>query len=80
MLVRWIITSETIEFAQIEHAAEHVAVELLDLAFAVKQIDRAAQFLVRRQHLLILADRHADELEQPAHQRLDRHQHRAEHA
>ena len=66
------------ELAQIEHAAEHVAVERFDVAFAVQQIDGAAQFLARRQHLLIFADRHADMLEQPAHQRLDRHQHRAE--
>ena len=36
------------ELAQIEHAADHVAVELLDAAFAVQEIDRAAQFLVRR--------------------------------
>ncbi len=60
------------ELAQIEHAAEHVAVELLDAALAVQQIDGAAQFLVRRQHRLILADDDADVLEQPAHQRLDR--------
>ena len=38
------------EVAQIEHAAEHVAVELLDAALAVQQIDGAAHFLVRRQH------------------------------
>ena len=37
------------EVAQIEQAAEHVAVVLLDAALAVQQVDRAAQFLVRRQ-------------------------------
>ena len=66
------------QIAQIEHAAEHVTVERLHIAFAVQQVDGAAQLLARRQHLLILADRHADELEQPAHQRFDRHQQRAE--
>ena len=35
------------EVAQVEQAAEHVAVELLDAAFAVQQVDRAAQVLVR---------------------------------
>ena len=34
-----------LQLAQIEQAAEHVAVELLHLAFAVQQIDRAAQSL-----------------------------------
>src|SRR5664280_3860609 len=66
------------QVAQIEHAAEHVTVERLHVAFTVQQIDGAAQFLARRQHLLIFTDRHADLLEQPAHQRRDRHQHRAE--
>ena len=41
------MTSETVEIAQIEQAAEHVAVELLDAALVVQQIDRAAQLLVR---------------------------------
>ncbi len=66
------------KFAQIEHAAEHIAVERFDVTFAMQQIDGSAQFLARRQHLLIVAHRHADVLEQPSHQRLDGHQHRAE--
>ena len=48
------------QLAQVEHAAEHVAVERLHVAFAMQQIDGAAQFLARRQHLLVFADRHAD--------------------
>ena len=31
-----------LQFAQIEQAAEHVAVLLFDLAFVMQQIDRAA--------------------------------------
>ena len=53
ILVRWIITSETVELAQVEQAAEHVAVVLLDAAFVVQQVDRAAQLLVRRQERLV---------------------------
>ena len=49
-----------LELAQIEHAADHVAVVLLDDAVAVQEIDGAAQFLARRQDRLVLADRHAD--------------------
>ena len=37
------------ELAQVEQAAEHVAVVLLDAALVVQQVDRAAQLLVRRQ-------------------------------
>ena len=48
------------QLAQVEHAAEHVAVELLHVAVAMQQIDGAAQLLARRQDRLIFADRHAD--------------------
>ena len=36
------------QFAQIEHAAEHVAVERLHVALPMQQIDGATQFLARR--------------------------------
>ena len=78
MFVRWIITSDTAEIAQIEHATEHIAVDRLDVAFPMQQVDGAAQFLACRQHLLIVAHGHADMLEQPSHQRLNGHQHRTE--
>ena len=66
------------EVAQVEQAAEHVAIVLLDAALVVQQVDRAAQFLVRRQHRLIVADARAGEPQDAAHQRLDRRQHRPE--
>ena len=50
------MTSDDCEVAQIEQPAEHVAVELLDPALAMQQIDRAAQLLVRRQDRLAVAD------------------------
>ena len=37
------------ELAQVEHAADHVAVELLDAALAVEEVDRAAQLVVAGQ-------------------------------
>ena len=40
------------QVAQVEQAADHVAVVLLDAALAVQQVDRAAQLLVRRQDRL----------------------------
>ena len=49
------------QLAQIEQAAHHVAVELLDDALAVQEIDGAAQLLVRREDRLDLADRHAEQ-------------------
>ena len=59
------------EIAQIEQAAEHVAIVLLDAAFLVQQIDGAAQRLVARQHRLDGPDMKADAREQPAHQPFD---------
>ena len=44
------------ELAKIEHAAEHVAVELHHAAFLVVQVDGASDFLVRREHVDIVAD------------------------
>ena len=44
------------EVAQVEQAAEHVAVVLLDAAFAVQEIDGAAQLLVRREDRCVVPD------------------------
>ena len=79
--VRWIITSRHRQVAQVEQAAEHVAVELLDAALAMQQIDRAAQFLVRRAgsagpRRRAMPTQRAGS----AHQRFDRGQHRPEQA
>ena len=60
------------QFAQVEQAAHHVAVELLDAALAVQQVDGAAHLLVRREDRLFLADADADKPQDPAHQPLDR--------
>ena len=48
------------EVAQVEQAAEHVAILLLDAALAMQEIDRAAQLLVRREHRLVFADPEAE--------------------
>ena len=66
------------QIAQVEQPAQHVAVVLLHAAFAVQQIDRAADFLVRRHDRLVLADLDAERAQEPFHQPLDRDQHRAE--
>ena len=68
------------EIAQVEEPAEHVAGLLLDAALAVEKVDRAAQFLVRGEDRLILADFHSEPAEDPFHQHLDPDQHRAEQA
>jgi hypothetical protein len=61
--------------AQVEQAAEHVAVELLDVAFLMQEIDRAAQLLVRREHRPAFVDLPARRgRRMAAHQRLDRDQ------
>ena len=53
-----------LQLAQVEQAAEHVAVLLLDLALVVQQVDRAAQPLGRRQDRLVGADLDAEQLHQ----------------
>ena len=68
------------QIAQIEQPAHHVAVELLDAALAVQQIDGAADLLVRRKDRLLLADADAEQAQNLPHQPLDRRQHRSEHA
>src|SRR5579883_2571810 len=60
-----------LQLAQVEQPAEHVAVHLLHLAFAVQQIDRAAQPLDRRQDRLVGADLDAQGAHQDAHHDLD---------
>ena len=58
------------ELAQIEHAAQHVAVELDHAAFLVMQRDGAAQLLMRRQHLGVVADGDAEQPQSVADQEL----------
>ncbi len=60
MLVRWIITSETTSSRRSSTPPNMSRSSCFHAALAVEQIDRAAQFLARRQDLLILADRHPD--------------------
>ena len=60
-----------LQLAQVQQAAEHVAVLLFDLAFVVQQIDRAAQALGRRQDRLVGADLDAEHLHQHPDDRLD---------
>ena len=67
-----------LKFAQIQQAAEHVAVLLFDLAFVMQQIDRAAQPLGRRQDRLVDADLDAEHLHQHADDRLDHGEQRSE--
>ena len=64
------------ELAQIEHAAHHVAVELLHDAGAMHEVDGAAQLLARRKDGVDLADLHADPAQNDPHQPLDRLQDR----
>ena len=59
------------ELAQIENAAHHVAVELLDDAGVMQQIDGAAQLLARRQDRLDGADLHAEAAQDDPHQPFD---------
>src|SRR5215467_16078207 len=66
------------KFTQIEHAAKHVPVESFHVTFTMQKIDSTAQFLACGQDLLIFAHGHPHVLEQPAHERFDCHQHRAE--
>ena len=67
------------ELAKIEHAAEHVAVELHHAAFLVVQVDGAAQLLMRRQHVGIIADIGAEQPQSVAHQELHGGRYRCEH-
>ena len=66
------------EVAQVEQSAEHVAVVLLDAALVMQQIDRAAQLLVRGENRLVSPTCMPNSPQDPAHQRLDRDQHRPE--
>jgi hypothetical protein len=68
------------QVAQIEQPAHHVAVQLFDAALAVQEVDGAADLFVRREDRLLLANPHAEETQELAHQPFDRHQHWAEHA
>ena len=67
------------ELAKIEHAAEHVAVELHHAAFLVVQVDGASDFLVRREHVDIVADIGAEQPQSVAHQELHGGSYRCEH-
>jgi hypothetical protein len=67
------------ELAQIEHAAQHVAVELHHAAFLVMQRDGAAQLLMGRQHLGVVADEGTEQPQGVADQELHGGGHRREH-
>ena len=68
-----------LQLAQVEQAAEHVAVLLFDLAFVMQQIDRAAQALGRRQDRLVGADLDAEQLHQHEDDGLDHREQRPQH-
>ena len=63
---------------QIEHAAEHVAGAALDIAFLVHDVDGAHQLVVGRKHLSAMSELDAGHFEQPAHEKLDAGEQRAE--
>ena len=66
------------KLAQIQHAAEHVAVNALHVAFAMQEIDGAAQFLAGRKDRLILSHVHAEPFKDPADEFFDPDQDRPE--
>ena len=78
ILVRWIITSETASSRRSSRPPNMSRSMLLDAAFAVQQVDRAAQLLVRRQHRLVLADCHAEQRSSQRTSASIADQHRAE--
>ena len=61
-----------LQLAQIEHAAEHVAVAARDAALLVQDVDRAFQFLVARQHRAAAGQFDAEQLQDAAHEALRR--------
>ena len=65
ILVRWIMTSATVELLQVEQAAEHVALGLLDRAFPCRRstVPRSSSVAERS---AVLADVEAEE---PQHRR-----------
>ena len=67
-----------VEIFQVEQAAEHVAILLLDTAFMMHQIDRTAQPLGRRQQILMRANRNAQQLHQEPHHHVDHGEKRAQ--
>ncbi len=59
-----------VELAQVEHAAQHVAVELHDAAFLVMQLDGAADLFVGGQHVGVVGDGRAEQAQSVAHEEL----------
>ena len=66
------------ELAQVENAADHVAVLLHEGAFLVMQLDHAAHLLVGGQHVLGAADVGTEQPQDVLHKVFDGHDHRAE--
>ena len=65
--VRWIITSATVRSGRSSRPPSGwLAVLLGDAALAMQQVDGAAQFLVRGQHRLVLAELEAGERQHAA--------------
>ena len=58
------------ELAEVEHAAEHVAVELHHAAFLVMQLDGAAKLLMGAEHLDVVTDIGAEQPQGVPHQEL----------
>ena len=61
---------------QIQEAAKHFMRLFLDAAFAVQQINRAAQLFLRRQNRLIFADMNPERSQQNLDEKLDRDRNR----
>ena len=68
-----------LKLAEIQQTTQHVAVLLFDLAFVVKQIDRAAQPFEGRQYRLVVAGIDADQPQQHANNGLDDGEQRPQH-
>ena len=68
-----------LKLAQVQQAAEHVAILLFDLALVMKQIDRAAQTLGWRQDRLVGPDPDPQNTHQHADNRLDQREQRPQH-
>ena len=68
------------ELLKIEQAAEHVAIRLDHAAFAMQQVDRAAQFLVAGEDVLGRVQTKSEQPQEPAHDRLDCERDRTEQA
>ena len=74
--LRCTITSATSMLGQVEHAAQHAPVAALHRAFGVVVLDRAADLLVRGQHVGAHVQVDAEQAQRAAHDPLDGVDHR----